>query len=152
MVGLCNCLRLHTHHTQEINTHRHAVYASVARGIYPAGPTHTPARYMCCEVYNMPRRPLPAPHRLPRRPPRRQYTAAGFRSGHKHRSTAKGVVGLGVVEFYGRSRSDLCGSRSFMLPNRRFYGTLHAKITRSRGLYTILFPQNPQGCGKHSLI
>ena len=105
------------------------------------------AKYIICRAVPRPRTP-----RLPRRPPRRQYTAAGSRSGHKHRSTAKGMVGLGVVEFYGRSRSDLCGSRSFMLPNRRFYGSVRAKITRPSTLYTRLFPQIPQGCGKHSLI
>ena len=103
--------------------------------VYTLRDLRTPLRGICaakyiisCAAYGL--RPRPTPHRLPRRPPRRQYTAAGSRSGHKHRSTAKGVVGLGVVEFYGRSRSDLCGSRSFMLPNRRFYGTLHAKITK----------------------
>ena len=75
---------------------------------------------------------VPAPHPTGYRAGHRagNILRPTLRSGHKHRSTSEGVVGLGVVEFYGRSRSDFCGSRSFMLPSRRFYGTLHAKITK----------------------
>ena len=117
-------------HTQDIFTRRHAVYASVARCIYSARPTHSPARYMCCEVYNILRGIWPAsPPHTPQATA--QATAQAIYCGqfinrtvHKLRNTSRDIMS-GFYDFYGGA-----------LPNTEFYGSVRAKITRPSTLYT----------------